>query len=185
MTRQRHDFAPAAGAAAVEIRDVAPSARVSLRARDGAALSGALGLDLPARVGDQAEGGQGAKAGRTALCLGPDEWLLTAPEAGLEALLSDLSGAYGAAPHAAVDISDREVTFAVEGPRAAELLSIGCPRDLARLEPGRAVRTVFDGVQVVLWRDGPSAFRLDVWRSFASHARELLETGRRELAAGL
>jgi sarcosine oxidase subunit gamma len=53
------------------------------------------------------------------------------------------------------------------------------------LKPGRAVRTVFDGVQVVLWRDAPDAFRLDVWRSFMPHVRALLETGRRELATGL
>jgi sarcosine oxidase subunit gamma len=158
-------------------------ARVSLRARteDRGTLAAALGAGLPARVGDRAEGA----GGRAALCLGPDEWLLTAPEAGLGALLDALAAVYAEAPHAAIDISDRELTVAVEGPRARELLSIGCPRDLARLEPGRAVRTLFDGVQVVLWRDGPEAFRLDAWRSFMPHVRALLETGRRELATGL
>ncbi|WP_432256372.1 sarcosine oxidase subunit gamma [Limimaricola sp. AA108-03] len=179
MTKQTHDFQVVQGAAAlVRIEELAPVARFSLRVREAhrAALAQALGLDLPERVGAAARSG-----GRAALCLGPDEWLIHAPEA--EAIAAAGARAYAQAPHALVEISDREITFAVSGPAARELLSIACPRDLERLAPGRVVRTVFDTAQVVLWRDGPDAFRLDVWRSFAPHVRALLETGRVELDA--
>ncbi|GAD57192.1 sarcosine oxidase subunit gamma [Limimaricola cinnabarinus] len=126
-----------------------------------------------------------ARAGdRTALCLGPDEWLIHAPEAERDAIVEAGAAAYASAPHALVEISDREISYAVSGPAARELLTIACPRDLDRLATGRAMRTVFDTAQVVLWRDGEDAFRLDVWRSFAPHVRALLETGRAEIAAG-
>ena len=72
----------------------------------------------------------------------------------------------------------------VEGPAAAELLTIGCPRDIDRIAPGRGCRTVMDGVTVLLWRDAPERFRLDIWRSFAPHVIALLRTGCVELAAG-
>ena len=182
MTTQRHDFAAAAGDALVAVEELAPTARFSLRARPAAraAVAAALRLDLPAAVGERAQAD-----GRTALCLGPDEWVVTAPEAARDGIVADLATVRAGAPHALTDIADREVTFAVSGPEAATLMSIGCPRDLDRMAPGRGARTVFDGVQVVLWRDAPDAFRLDVWRSFAPHVHALLDTGRAEIAAGL
>ncbi|WP_370158718.1 sarcosine oxidase subunit gamma [Limimaricola soesokkakensis] len=183
MTKQMHEFQIIHGAAElVRIEELTPAARFSLRARAAnvPALSKALGLELPGRVGERAEA-----RGRVALCLGPDEWLLTAPEAARDGIVTDLAPAYAEAPHSLAEISDREISYAITGPAALELLSIACPRDLDRLVTGRAVRTVFDTAQVVLWRDGPEAFRLDVWRSFAPHVLALLETGRAEIAAGL
>ena len=50
---------------------------------------------------------------------------------------------------------------------------------------GNGARTVFDAAQVVLVRESEDRFDLTVWRSFAPHVRELLETARRELAVGL
>ncbi len=181
MTSQTHDFAADAGAR-VRVEALAPVARFSLRVRQQgrAALGRALGLDLPERVGEVARAGE-----RAVLCLGPDEWLIHAPEAETDAIAAAGAEVYAEAPHALVELSDREVSFAITGPAAAELLSIGCPRDLGRLAPGRAVRTVFDSAQVVLWRDGAEAFRVDVWRSFAPHVGALLDAGRAEIAAGL
>lgn len=181
MTNQTHDFTLADVAARVRIDELAPVARFSLRVRPAnvATLSQALGLDLPGRVGQTAEA-----RGRKALCLGPDEWLICAPEEARDAIVAEAAVAYETAPHSLAEISDREVTYAISGPAAQELLTIACPRDLDRLAPGQAVRTVFDTAQVVLWRDGVEAFRLDVWRSFAPHVRALLETGRVELDAG-
>ena len=57
-------------------------------------------------------------------------------------------------------------------------------REVALAE-GRAVRTVFDSATVVLWRDGPAEFRMDIWRSFAPHVRSLLAQAEAELIAGL
>jgi sarcosine oxidase subunit gamma len=169
MTAQNHSF-PDAG---VTVAECAPLARFSLRLREADAAGAALGLALPRKVGAIATAGE-----RRALCLGPDEWLLEGPEGDRPSLPADL-------PHALVDISDREVTFRIEGPRAAELLSIGIARNLARLAPGTGCRTVFDTAQAILVREAEQVFTLSVWRSFAPHVAELLEIGQRELACGL
>ncbi|EAR51971.1 hypothetical protein OG2516_13139 [Oceanicola granulosus HTCC2516] len=157
----------------------APRGRLSLRARgELAPFDVALGLTLPRKIGQRAAGD-----GIEALCLGPDEWMIHAPEAQVGALLSACATLYERHPHSLVDVSGRETTYVVDGPGALDLLSVGCPRDLDRILPGEGRRTVFDGVTVILWRDGETTARLDVWHSFAPYLSELLETGSRELAA--
>ncbi len=156
-----------------------PSARFSLRARgDLSLIETALGLKLPERIGQRS-----ADRGREALRLGPDEWVLLAPQDEAGKLTTACADAYSERPHSLVDISAREMTFVIEGARASELLTIGCPRDIAKIPEGEARRTVFDGVTVVLWIDAPTRYRLDCWNSFAPHVGELLETGAREIAA--
>lgn len=162
-------------AAGVTVEEVAPRKRFSLRLRPESLAKARLtfGLDLPERIGALVTG-----AGRSALCLGPDEWLLDCPEGDRPALPADL-------PHALVDISDREITWRISGSRAIDLLSIGIARNLAALAPGKGCRTAFGSVQAVLVRETEDSFTLTVWRSFASHVAELLEIGQRELATGL
>ncbi|MBN9887249.1 sarcosine oxidase subunit gamma family protein [Salipiger abyssi] len=153
--------------------------RLSLRARgDLAPFDAALGVGLPLSIGQRA-----SVDGTEILRLGPDEWTLTTPvprTAQIEAAFAEI---YEAHPHSLVDISGREVTFEIEGAQAAELLTLGCPRDIETILPGQGRRTVFDGVTVVLWRDAEDRFRMDVWQSFAPHVLALLDTGCRELAA--
>jgi len=88
-------------------------------------------------------------------------------------------------PHSLVNVTDREVTWRLSGPRAAELLSTGIARDLAKFEPQTGARTVFDGVQAVLFRETEQDWTLSVWRSFSPHARHLIDTVNEELASGL
>jgi len=164
----------AASAAGVTVTALPPTVRIALRLADPAAA----GLGLPTPIGARR-----AEGARTALCLGPDEWLLEAPEAERPALLAALAGVAG--PHSAVEVSDREITFRLEGPAVLDLLATGCPRDLARTPVGSGARTVFDSVQVVLVREAEDRFHLTVWRSFAPHVRALLDLAARELAAGL
>ena len=162
------------------ITELSPSTRISLRLADREAAGAALGGDLPAKIGTRVAAGV-----RSALCLGPDEWLIEAPaadRAGLEAALADLATRQ---PISAVEVSDREITLALEGPAVLDLLATGCPLDLAKLPVGSGTRTLFDSVQIVLTREARDRFHLTVWRSFAPHVRALLETAARELAAGL
>ena len=159
-------------AAGVTVTLLPPATRVSLRLADPDAIH------LPTAVGTRS-----VQGGRTALCLGPDEWLIEAPEAERAALLGDL--AQIPVPHSAVEISDREITYTLEGPAVLDLLATGCPRDLAGMPVGSGARTVFDTVQVVLTREAEDRFHLTVWRSFAPHVRALLALAERELAAGL
>lgn len=174
MTNQKHGFA----AAPVLIEELAPVARFSLRVRpeNRATLMQALGLDLPARIGARSAAG-----GREALCLGPDEWLLTAPETAPIAA----AAVYATTPHSLTEISDREITLRLSGPQVLDLLATNCPRDVAALAEGKGCRTVFDSATVTLWRDGPAEFRMDIWRSFAPHVRSLLAQAEAELIAGL
>jgi sarcosine oxidase subunit gamma len=103
-----------------------------------------------------------------ALGLGPDEWLLVLPDG---AALPAFDG-----PHALTDIGHRNVALLVEGPRAALLIQCGCALDLspAAFPVGKATRTLHDGVEIVLWRTGETAFRIEAWRSFASHLHAAL-----------
>ncbi len=109
--------------------------------------------------------------------------MLHLPEGAVDGILSSCAEVYATLPHSLVDVSGREVTFLIDGPRATELLTLGMARDPDSIAAGEGRRTNFDGVTVTIWRDAESAYRMDVWHSFAPHVRHLLETGCRELAA--
>lgn len=173
MTAQIHSFPTAAG---VTVTRLPLGLRLSLRVRpEGRAQAGAaLGLALPEKVGGIAQG-----AVYRALCLGPDEWQIDA------AAGSPVPAMPAGLPHALVDITDREVTWRLEGPRVTELLSIAVVRDTRRIAPGTGCRTAFDSAQAVLVRESETVFTLSVWNSFVPHVGELLEVGVRELATGV
>ena len=128
-----------------------PMARFSLRARDAAALEVLLGRKLPAKIG--------TTDGEIA-CLGPDEWLLRSAQGTAIPLGEGL-------PLAVTEISERVVCLIVEGSRAAEVLMAGCPLDLDLFASGRATRTIFETVEIMLIRSGEHRFEVEVWRSFA------------------
>lgn len=128
-----------------------PMARYSLRARSAVSVGALLGVEAPTRIGDMAGG---------LACLGPDEWLLrTAPETPLVAI--------DTLPVAVTDISERAICLIVEGRRAAELLGSGCPLDLDHFAVGRATRTIFETVEIIVIREAMDRFHVEVWRSFA------------------
>ena len=171
---------PIARSEAATVTLLKPAARLSLRARPGdlSRIGAALGLDLPKEIGRRSAAG-----GTDALCLGPDEWLIQAPESETGSIAQACADIYAEAPHSLTEITDREVTLRIEGPKAAELLTLGCPRDIGRIPVGEARRTIFDGATVVLWRDTEQSFRMDIWRSFAPHVTSLLKTATTEIAA--
>lgn len=165
------------GSASVRLTPAQPTERISLRARaeDVTALSQALGFDLPTRPKTSASAN-----GRTALWLGPDEWLVIG-EAG--------SGLMRAAQesgvlHSAVDVSHRNTAILVEGPGAAAAINAGCPQDLSlkAFPVGACTRTIFGKVEIVLLRTGEESFRVEVWRSFSDYAFTLLAEGARDAA---
>lgn len=162
--------------AGVTIAELPPTARIALRTTDPASVD----LGLPTKIGVRS-----ARGTRTALCLGPDEWLLEAPEEDGAAFAATLADLAARMPLSAVEVSDREITYRLSGPAVLDLLATGCPRDLARMPVGSGARTIFDTVQVVLTRETETCFHLTVWRSFASHVRALLDLADREFAAGL
>jgi sarcosine oxidase, subunit gamma len=162
------------------ITELPPATRISLRLADREAATAVLGLDLPSRIGTRAIAGE-----RSAHCLGPDEWLIEAPAIDCAALTAAIAELATRTAMSAVEVSDREITYRLEGPAVIDLLAIGCPLDLARMPVGNGTRTVFDTAQVVLTREAEDRFHLTAWRSFAPHVRALLDLAARELAAGL
>ncbi len=140
-------------------------ARFTLRARQAQALETVLGTKLPKRIGETEA---------DIACLGPDEWLLRAPAGTTLPMGAGL-------PVAITEVSERSVCLIVEGVRAAEVLAAGCPRDLARFAVGRATRTVFEMVEIILLRTGEDRFEIEVWRSFAPWLTTALETAARQL----
>lgn len=113
---------------------------------------------------------------RAALWLGPDEWLLLAPDADGSAVGAALAEALAGKAASLVDVSHRQVGLVVTGPRAADLINAGCPLDLdlAAFPVGMCTRTVLAKVEIVLWRTADDAFRIEIARSLAPYVVELL-----------
>jgi sarcosine oxidase subunit gamma len=165
------------GSSVARLEPAAPAARLSLRARpeDVAALSTALGIALPVKPKTSA-----SAHGRTALWLGPDEWLVI--DEGQGGLLQAANDC--AAPHSATDVSHRNMAILVSGPGAALAINSGCPLDLSlqSFPVGACARTLFGKIEVVLLRTAEDAFRVEVWRSFSDYAFGLLAEGARDAA---
>ena len=164
-------------APSVKLVVLPPAHRISLRAPAAsvAALSGVLGLTLPQKPKASA-----SKGSRTALWLGPDEWLVI--DDGARDPLEDCASVE--ALHSAVGISHRNVAVSVTGPGAANTVNAGCPQDLslAAFPVGACSRTILGKVEVVLFRTGEDAFRVEVWRSFSDYAFTLLSEAARDAA---
>lgn len=165
-------------ASGVKIAVLAPAERIALRAPEAsvAALSKALGVTLPTAPKTSA-----AKDGRTALWLGPDEWLVI-DETGNDPLddCDDVK-----ALHSAVGVSHRNVGMAVTGRAAANAINAGCPQDLSlkAFPVGACSRTILGKVEIVLWRTGEDTFRVECWRSFSDYVFAFLTEAAGDAAA--
>ena len=166
---------------AVVLARLPPAARFVLRARPAAqdAAAGALGVALPTLACRAATAG-----GRAALWLGPDEWLLIAPDTEGPTLAAALETALAGLPHSLVEVSHRQAGFTISGPAAAVTLNAGCPLDLdAEAFPaGMCTRTVLGKSQIVLWRTGADTFRVEAWRSFLPYVWSYLGEAAREFS---
>jgi sarcosine oxidase, subunit gamma len=154
-----------------------PAERISLRAPAAsvAPLSKALGVALP-----QAPKTAVTKDRRSALWLGPDEWLVI-DEAGKDPL-ADCAGVK--ALHSAVGISHRNIAIAVSGPAAATTVNAGCPQDLSltAFPVGACSRTVLGKIEIVLMRTAEDGFRVECWRSFSDYVWAFLMEAAKDAA---
>ena len=101
--------------------------------------------------------------------LGPDEWLLIADGADAADIGDTLESVLEGTAHSLVDVSHRQIGLVASGPAAARVLNAGCPLDLSlnAFPAGFATRTLFDKIEIVLWRRAETTFHVEVWRSFA------------------
>lgn len=162
----------------VKLAVLPPAHRISLRAPAGsaAALSKALGLILPQKPKTSA-----SKGSRTALWLGPDEWLVI--DDGSKDPLDACAGAD--VLHSAVGISHRNIAISVTGPGAAATINAGCPQDLSleAFPVGGCSRTILGKAEIVVLRTGEDAFRVECWRSFSDYVFTFLSEAARDAAA--
>lgn len=160
----------------ISLSPAAPATRLSLRVPEAARapLSKAFGLTLLQKPKQSAVIGS-----RVALWLGPDEWLVIDEDgADLMAICASV-----AAFHSAVDVSHRNTAILVSGRHAEDVINAGCPQDLslAVFPMGAASRMVFGKAEIVLWRYGEDAFRIECWRSFSDYVFMLLEAATRDV----
>jgi sarcosine oxidase subunit gamma len=158
-----------------------PCARFILRGRPAAiaAAAGPLGVALPRTPCRAVTAGTIA-----ALWLGPDEFLLLAPEAEGAALAARLAAALEGLAHALADVAHRQAAMLLSGPEAAVALNAGCPLDFDpdAFPIGMCTRTVLAKAEIVLWRTGAEAFRIEAARSFLPYVWAYLEAAAATLA---
>ena len=84
--------------------------------------------------------------------LGPDEWLLSTPRAGLPALVADLDKALEGLHAAVNDLGAGQVLLRLQGAACREVLAAGCTLDLhpAVFTPGRCAQTGLAKAAVLL-----------------------------------
>ena len=162
-----------AATAQVSVTSAEPAFRLSLRARPDAVagLSKALGVLLPVKPKSSE-----TKGTRTALWLGPDEWLV------IDSVKNPMDDAAKAkALHSAVDVSHRNTAIIVSGAAAEATLSAGCPQNLslAAFPVGACSRTILGKSEIVILRTGPQAFRVECWRSFSDYVMTYLSEAAR------
>lgn len=163
---------------ALAVSILPPATRLAVRASGAAVakLGDTFGLALPTEACRAT-----TNAARAALWLGPDEWLLIAPDGELPALLAWMTDALGETPASIVDVSARNVGIQVRGAKAAEAINAFNPLDLAGAFPiGMCTRTVFAKAEIVLWRTETDTFRIEVWRSFSPYVLGCLDEAGRE-----
>lgn len=143
-----------------------------------ALASKAFGVNLPLALLKAETNGK-----RTAISLGPDEWLLIAEDGVAYSLADEIGKALGTQFHSLVDISHRNTGFDISGTEAATLLATGNPLDLhiSAFPVGMATRTIFSKAEIVLWRKSTDTFHVEIWRSFLPFVWGLLEEAAHEL----
>ncbi|WP_299439521.1 sarcosine oxidase subunit gamma [uncultured Rhodospira sp.] len=166
------DMAAASGPL-VALSAAPPRAAINLRATEGLLpeIERTYGVRPPTVPNTWTASADGA---RLALWLGPDEWLLAAPDgaaSGVEAAIRDARANDGWL--GVCDVSHNYTTLVLRGPRARLVLSKGCALDLhprGPLQSGTCAQTTMARTRVLL-RITEEADTIELWvrNSFARY----------------
>lgn len=149
--------------------------------RDASAVEGVAGVALPTAACTSATAGE-----RSLLWLGPDEWMLIAPDGEATPLETDLRAALDGPQTQVVDVSDYYTVITLTGVRSRDVLAKLVTIDLhpRHFEKGRVVGTLAASANLIVWlRDESAAagpvFDIVVRASMADYVWCLLaESGR-------
>ena len=172
--------------AAFAMREVPFVGQVNLRgdaadAAFGSKVHGLLGANLPVAANTWNTGSD-----CQVLWLGPDEWLVTAPDGRNEALCAALRAALQGIHHSVTDVSANRTVIELSGANARLVLAKGCPLDLhaSAFKAPQCAQSVLAKSQVILQCvDARPVFRLFVRPSFAPYVAEWLVDAATELHA--
>ncbi|HET6868240.1 MAG TPA: sarcosine oxidase subunit gamma family protein [Solirubrobacteraceae bacterium] len=176
-----HDLADRLGLASefperIRLAEVPFLTQLTLRLNPGASAARAaarvLGVNLPTAPNTTSAGGE-----VQVLWMGPDEWLVVAPEGAGERLCKRLEAALEGHHASVVDVSAQRTVVEFAGADARELLLKGCPLDLhpRAFAPGRCAQSTLARAQVVLLaRSEEPAYWVFVRSSFAEYLAEWL-----------
>jgi len=123
-----------------------------------------------------------------ALWMGPDEWLLVAPQNGHEELALSLTSALTGIQASVVDVSESRTIVHLSGINARETLTKGCSIDLhpRKFSKGRVVNSLLAQAHITLHQvkddedaEG-AAYEIFIHRSFAEYLWSWLEDATRE-----
>jgi sarcosine oxidase, subunit gamma len=109
-------------------------------------------------------------AGREALWLGPDEWLVVAEPGSAAAIVEELERALEGLHHSVVDVSANRAVVELAGGDRMDLLARGCGLDLhpRSWREGMCAQTLLARIPVLL-QERDHATRVFVRASFAHH----------------
>ncbi|MEX2274438.1 MAG: sarcosine oxidase subunit gamma family protein [Actinomycetota bacterium] len=150
-----------------QVVELEETAQVSVRGGTSAAEA----LDLPTEPNTFVTQGD-----RTILWLGPDEWLVLAPGASLDAIVAEMDEALSASHRSVVDVSANRVLLRLHGSGVRDVLATGCPLDLhpRSWTAGRCAQSLVMDVPAILVRREEHTTWLLVRPSFAEHVVDRL-----------
>ncbi|MCE7026620.1 sarcosine oxidase subunit gamma [Jiella avicenniae] len=177
LARRAPTVSPLASQSSVSVTPLDPQGRLAFRIKP-AALAGRETVDgfgLSGSINSRTASGEGSGM-RTALRLGPDEWMLITAADEVDERCEAISAALSGVAHSLVDVSHRDVSFSVEGPGADAVVNSGCPIDLSvkAFPAGSATRTILGKAEIVLQRLAADRFTVTTWRSFAPYVQGFL-----------
>jgi sarcosine oxidase subunit gamma len=170
-------------AAAVALREIPFRGLVNLRLdpADGVvrgAAEAALGLTLPREPNRTVDG-----AGRSALWLGPDEFLIVTEPGAEAALVQALRQSLSGRRAAVTDVTDGRTIIEISGKSARDVLAKGCGLDLHPrvFAPGHCAQSGLAKARILLRQlDAAPRFEIFVERSHAEYLWLWLRDAARE-----
>ena len=157
------------------IHEVPIATQINLRVDagvHGAKVASVLGCEPPVAANTW-----GAGKDTSVLWIGPDDWLIVAPDGRNDALIAGLDVSLGGVHHSVTDLSANRTIIEIAGSDARVVLAKGCPIDLhgSAFKPPQCAQTLLAKSQVLLQCvNAQPVFRVFVRISFAPYVAEWL-----------